>query len=191
MSQNKVPLINTAALSEFGDLTDSARFYDPEGIDRDHSYVPGYSEIARTAAIQLAEVQRGVRAPNNVQFAPVRLRWARSQTVGGQPDSTKQFGHSKKGYRLVNAKSDVGTDWLKELPPGAQIGADGSIRNGDCVLMVATAEQARKNEFTKRRLTEERTKGAEGAFAQMIENARGVNRGATPFTKTEPQTAAK
>jgi hypothetical protein len=189
----KVPLIETAALSEFGDLRDAAQFYDPEGMDRDHSYVPGYSELSRTAALQLAEAQKGLRAVQDVAFMPVRARWARNQKVSGAPDSAKVFGHDKKGYRVAIGKKvadggDVGKPWLTSLPPGSEVNADGAIRNGDCILMVCDADQARKNEFNKRRITEERTRGAEGAFAQMVETAR-VMKGATPYTKTEPAPA--
>lgn len=194
MSAQKVPLIETQAMSEFGDLRDQAAFYNPDGMDRDHTYVPGFSEMRRTVAIQMAEVKKGVRAVKDVQTLPVNLRWARGQDVQGRPDSTKQFGHGRKGYRLANGNTkekggDVGNDWLKELPPGTQLMADGTIRNGDAVLMVCDKDQAARNEFNKRRLTEERVKGAEGAFARMVETARGVNPGAAPYMKIEPATA--
>jgi hypothetical protein len=161
-------------------------------MDRDHSYVPGYSELTRTAALQVAEAQKGLRAVKDVAFVPVRMRWARNQKLSGAPDSAKVFGHSRKGYRVANGKSekdggDVGKAWLTQLPPGSEVLADGAIRNGDCILMVCDADQARKNEFNKRRITEERTKGAEGAFAKMVEDAR-VMKGAATYTKIEPAT---
>lgn len=187
MSHLRVPLVNTAALSEFGDVTDQAAFYDPNGMDRDQTYVPGFSEMKRTAAIQMAEVRKGLRQPKDIQALPVNLRWARNQNIKGDPDSSKQFGHSRKGYRLVTkADLDSKPAWLTEIPPGCQINADGTIRNGDAVLMVCDAAQARKNEFTKRHETERQVKGAEGAFASLVESARGVSAGAAPYTKIEP-----
>lgn len=186
----RVPLIETQAMSEFGDLRDQAQFYNPDGMDKDPSYVPGFSEMKRDVALQMAEVTRGLRHPKDVTPLPVNLRWARNQNIKGDPDNTKQFGHSQKGYQLVT-KDDIGKrDWLTALPPGTRVAADGTICRGDTALMWCPKEQAAKNEFAKRRMTEERTKGAEGAFAQMIENARGVSRGATPFTKTEPASPA-
>lgn len=178
-------------ISEFGDLRDQAESYDPARMDRDYTYVPGFSEMRRDVALQMAEVRRGERAPKDVVPLPVNLHWARNADGDGKPNSAKQFGHARKGYRLASGKpksesGDVGEAWLKELPPGTRLGADGSIINGDTVLMVCTAAQARKNEFTKRRLTEERMRGAEGAFARLIESARGVNPGATPTTEKLP-----
>lgn len=183
-------------MSEFGDLRESAAFYDESIMDRDHSYVPGYSELRRQVAEQMAEVKRGLRAPKDVTPLPVGLRWARAQDVAGKPDSSKQFGHGRKGYRIANGNpkdkgGDVGNVWLKELPPGCTVGADGSIRNGDTVLMVCSREDAARSELAKRRETEARVKGAEGAFASMIANARDISRGAAPFTKSEPANPAK
>lgn len=177
-------------MSEFGDLRDSAAFYDPNVMDRDHSYVPGFSDMKRDIGVQMVEVKHGRRSPKDVGKLPVNLRWARAQNVAGAPDSTKQFGHSRKGYRLVN-KQDVGQAWLTEVPPGCQIGADGTIRNGDTVLMVCDQGTAARNELVKRRATEERVKGAEGAFASMIESSRGVSKGAAPYTEVKPGEPAK
>jgi hypothetical protein len=152
--------------------------------------------MRRKVAEEMAEVKRGLRHPKDVTPLPVGLRWARAQDVAGKPDSSKQFGHGRKGYRIANGNSkekggDVGNAWLKELPPGCTLGADGSIRNGDTVLMVCSREDAAKSEFAKRRETEARVKGAEGAFASMVASSRDVSRGVDAYTKSTPVTPAK
>ena len=60
------------------------------------------------------------------------------------------------------------------LPPGAVAGPDGTIRNGDTVLMIATKEAAAKNEAMKRRMTQERL----GSFQDTLQ-AELVRHGAT------------
>lgn len=170
----RVPLVPSASLSEFGDLHDHAEFYDPNGQGADQSFVPGFSEMRRQSAIELAEYQRGLRTADAVTKLPVNLRWARSQNRRGDPDTVKPFGHGRKGYRIVT-KADVGQPWLKEMPPGSQVGADGAIRNGDTVLMVADAKDAAKNELARRIATEQRVSGYQDSFANAVAEAKRAN----------------
>src|SRR5688572_3727261 len=139
-------------------------------MDRDHSYVPGFSEMRRNRDIKLGEVQRGEAHVSDLKALelPVNVRWARSHKSTGAPDSSKQFGHSRRGYKLVNADEHKGQAWLTALPPGSQIGPDGSIRNGDTTLMWCSREDAATNEAYKRRLTHERLHGVTDAFAQQV-----------------------
>lgn len=178
----KVPLIETQALSEFGDLREQAQFYDPTGMDRDYSYVPGFSEMRRAHETKKGEYFRGEAKRSDVPILPVNLRWGRAQDKAGNPDNLKTFGHGRRGYRMVT-KADIGQPWFTELPGSAQIQADGTIRNGDCVLMVCDQQTAAKNELHKRMQTESRIEGARGGFAQAIEQARKdglVARGSDP-----------
>lgn len=170
MTTPKVPLLATQSLSEFGDLTEAAGYYDPSAIDRDATYVPGYSEQQRKTATELAEYQQGKRARQDVSFPEARLRWARNQNKAGQTDTTKPFSHGNKGYRLAT-ESDVGQSWLTHMPPGATKMADGSIRRGDTVLMVCSQKDAAKNELVKRVRTEERMTGAESTYLKNLQEA--------------------
>lgn len=169
----KVPLIPSAAVSEFGDLRESPAFRDSAVMDQDMSYVPGFSEMRRTHEIQKAEYLRGERSWGDVLKLPVNLRWMRSQDKSGNPDSRKVFQHGSKGYRPVNGHSvkdggDAGTPWLTQLPPGAVLQADGSIRRGDTTLGVCTADEAAKSEIAKRQRTDALIGASESIFAKNL-----------------------
>lgn len=179
MSQTKRQLIETQAVSEFGDLTESAAFHDPTIMDRDATYVPGYSEGQRLVSTKLAEFQQGKIAKGDIPFQSVRLRWARSQNRSGTPDTMKTHAHGQKGYRLVN-KEHVGQSWLKDLPPGCEVLPDGSIRRGDTVLMYCSREDAAKSELAKRVATEERLTGTESTFLQNLQSIQGAPKDAAP-----------
>lgn len=180
------PLIASQPVSEFGDLPLSEAFNDPSLMDRDQSYVPGWSEMRRNRDLKHAAYMQDPTAENRkaVPSLPVNLRWARSQNRAGNPDSTKPYSHGRKGYRVVT-KESVGQEWLTTLPPGAQIGADGSIRNGDCILMVADALDAAKSERAKRHFTDERLNGITHSFAQNAQ-ALGANLSAQPTVEMGP-----
>lgn len=184
-----VPLIPSHALTEFGAVETSAVFSDPTIMDRDHSYVPGWSDLRRQRDGQLAEVVAGKRAANTVMTLPVNLRWARNQDKTGSPDSSKVFGHGRKGYRLVDANKDKKEPWFTALPPGTTVAADGSIRNGDTVLMVATAADAGRSALAKQMETERRVTGAVNTFAQNVERAGGIPKGADPTITKLPSAA--
>lgn len=167
------PLIASAPLSEFGDLYTSEAFHDPFVMDRDQTYVPGWSELRRARDIALGQYANRAIAASQVPTLPVNLRWARAQSKAGAPDSAKQFAHSRKGYRLANATEDLGQPWLRALPPGAMIQADDTIRTGDSVLMVADQQSAARNAAIKARLVEQRLTGVPHMFAQTMEREVG------------------
>jgi len=178
----KVPLIVTEPPPEFGELKTSPEFFTASGMDRDVTYVPGFSELryARDAAI--LEVMRGKRRPQDVPTLPVNFRWARCQNKKGDPDNRKVIRHGNRGYRLVT-KDLVGEGkLLPEIPAGARWGADGTLMQGDTVLMVADAAQVARNEFEKRARTASATRGAEAGFAAALEAVGGKPAaGAAPF----------
>lgn len=167
----KKPLIPTAAISEFGDLTDQPDFSNPVGMATDLSYVPGFSDMRRRHALALAEYAKGELTRAEVPSLPVNLRWARAQSKDGRPDSEKVFRHEQKGYKLVNAAEAKGQDWFTGTPPGATVQADGSIRRGDTVLMVCDAQSARRNEAYKRAETERQLTGAASKFEDAVAEA--------------------
>ncbi len=81
---------------------------------------------------------------------PVRLQWVRSTRISGTPDSNKQVQFGNDGYKVATTK-DVGAPWLKELPAGSTVMADGSIVKGDTVLMVCDNKTAAKNSAMNQR----------------------------------------
>ncbi len=184
-----VPLVLTAPASEFGDHTQSVDFNDPTIMDRDMSYVPGFSDLRRARDLKVAEYTNHKVGREAIPEMPVNMRWARNQSKDGKPDSQKVFGHSQKGYRMAS-KADISptNPWLTALPPGAEIGADGIIRKGDLALMVATKEQAAKNALVKAERTKRRVTGMEHGFAAAVANDRSGWRGADPTAKKEPIT---
>lgn len=182
----KVPLIQSEPVSEFGDIALTSEFHDPAAMARDHSYVPGFSEMRRERDLQIAEVKAGTRDGRDVRQLPVNCRWARSQNKAGEPDSSKMFSHSRRGYRAVT-KDDVGkNDWFKELPGGTSYAADGTIRNGDLTLMVCDRESAARNQKRKEIETNARLTGAVNTFAHNLQAANGrIPRGADPYVRME------
>ena len=177
-AQRKVPLVRSAPVSEFGEFPDEGST--AYGLDRDGTYVPGFSEMRVDRDTKYAQYLRGEIARGQVPTLPVNLRWARNQNKAGNPDNSKPFSHSRRGYKYVT-KADVGQDWFKELPGGAQWDAAGNLRNGDTVLMVATAKDAARNETNRRRETDARMTGVTNAFTQNLAQA-GVRetKGADP-----------
>lgn len=181
-----VPLILSQPASEFGDLTQTVDFNDPQVMDRDMSYVPGFSDLRRARDLKIAEYVNHKASRADIPELPVNMRWARNQSKDGKPDSSKVFGHNTKGYRMAT-KADISptNPWLTQLPPGAEIGADGVIRKGDTALMVATKEQAAKNAFVKAEATKRRVTGMEHGFASQAQQDRAGWRGANPTATKE------
>ena len=165
------PLIPTAAISEFGDLTDQSFFKDPVSMDNDITYVPGSSELRRQNALKFAEYAKGECARTDIPDLPVKLVWVRNQDKSGKPDNSRVFQFEQDGYRMVNATEDAGQSWLTKAPPSANKQADGSIRCGDSVLMVCTAESARREEAYLRAETERRLTGATNTFEAALRQA--------------------
>lgn len=182
----KVPIVITQPPPEFGELKESPEFHDTSAMNADMTYVPGFSEqrLARDRA--LGEVLQGRRRANDVPTLSVNFRWARCQTRKGEPDNRKVIKAGNRGYKAVTGDQVGEGKLLPELPPGALIGADGMIRQGDTILMVASADKVARNEFNKRMRTESATRGAEAGFKIALEAA-GVKPtpGSAPFIQKE------
>ena len=160
----RVPLINTVPPPEFGALQEAPQFLDPAGQDRDYTYVPGFSELRRARDRAIAALARGVGKASDIPEMPCNMRWARCQNKKGDPDTRKAVSHGNRGYAAVT-KDDIGPGKLIEsLPAGAFAAADGTIRQGDTMLMVASKEAAARNEWRKRLKTEQTMRGAEEGF---------------------------
>lgn len=183
-----VPLINTAPVSEFGELP--AGFNDPQEMDRDNSYVPGFSDLRKARDIAVAEHINHKRDKASIPVLPVNMRWGRNQNLAGTPDSTKVFSHSQRGYRVAT-KADIGQPWLTKLPPGASIGAGDEIRKGDTVLMVCDQFQAAKNERSKQLKTAQRVTGMTAALEQQAKKDGSGWKGVDPTVESTPGTPFK
>lgn len=182
----KRPLVETTIRTEFGDVLEDPSFYDVSGSDRDMTYVPGFSDMRRERDLELAAVASGRKPAHkaNISPLPVNLRWTRATDVRGAPDSRKLIAAGNVGYRLVN-KAEVGKEeWLRKMPPGAEVAADGSIRKGDTVLMIADGKTAARNFARKaaqtRRMVSE-TAGAAGGLIDIGSRKQGVE----PYVKQE------
>lgn len=167
------PIVATTPLTEFGDVdaATAQEILTPGGQDRDKTFVPGFSEMRIRRDLAVAEHKRGLISAGDIPNLPVNLRWSRAIQKDGNTDN-KIYGHLTNGYRLVN-KSDVGSEYLKELPGGAQVQPDGSIRNGDCVLMIADGKTAAKNAVRKQAETERRLTGVTSVFEQRMQGRAG------------------
>jgi hypothetical protein len=179
-------LIPTTLRTEFGDVLDSAEFYDVGGADRDLTFVPGFSDMRRARDLALADIASGKRKAHEVEIAPlpVNCRWTRTTTVKGEPDGRKQIASGNLGYTAVN-KDQIGkVPWLTALPPGATIDADGGIRKGDTILMVADGKTAGRNVARRAAATQRLGDAASSAKGGLVDVA-GKTKGADPFIRKE------
>ena len=175
------PLIETGVMTEFGAVLDDPAFYEVAGVGRDHTYVPGYSDLRRARDLAVGQARRGEIKASAVPTLPVRLQWVRTVRTTGTPDNTKEMDYGQEGYREV-MKADISQPWLTDLPPGAKVVSGGSIRKGDVTLMVCDAPRAARNAaaaaFQTRRMTEEAP-----AAPLMAEGARV--RGTDPYIESK------
>lgn len=176
-------LVPTTVRTEFGDVLDDASFYDVGGADRDLTYIPGFSDMRRKRDLGFADIASGKRQRHEVEISPlpVNCRWARTHEVkSGKPDGRKQIANGNLGYRTVN-KDQIGkVPWLTELPAGATVDPDGSIRKGDTVLMVADAKDAARSAARKAAQTQRLGDAALSASGGLLDAAKGA-KGADPY----------
>lgn len=159
----KRPLVDVNLISEFGGIEDMASFK-AEGVQqRDYTYVPGFSEMRWKRDNDLHRFAKHEIKANEVSVLPVNLRWFRTvKGTGSDPDQMR-IAHSKNlGYTAVT-KGDIGKDWIKELPPGAQVAADGTIKSaaGDLVLCVVDQQGAARNAMRRKIAAEDMVDGME------------------------------
>ena len=184
------PLVATTIRTEFGDVLDDASFYETGGADRDNTYVPGFSDMRRARDLEIAAVASGKkdRRDANLGPLPVNCRWSRTHRVAGNtPDNRKQIMAGNDGYRAANGDQVGKVPWLTKLPPGATIDADGSIRKGDCILMVTDGKNAARNVARRQVATQRLTDAAQSSAGGLMDVA-GRARGADPYvTKENPK----
>jgi len=183
----KVPIVITAPPPEFGELHASAEFTDPDIMDHDHTYVPGFSELRLARDRAIVEVMQGKRRPADVPTLPYNLRWVRNQSRDGKPDSRKVIRAGNRGYQAVTKQEHIGEGkLLKELPPGAKVEADGTILQGDTILMIAPADRVARNELQKQEKTRSAARRTEAGFAAAVAETGGrPMRSASPYINKE------
>lgn len=177
-----VPLVHSEPPPEFGALEQSERFNDPSQMDRDHSYVPGYGDLRRARDVKLSEYAQGLCRGSDVPSLPVKLRWARTQTVAGDTNSYKVFAAQRAGYRFVK-KEDVGSTWFTQMPPDVQEMPDGTLRRGDTVLMVCDAKTAAKNALYQQIRTEQQHTGFSETLKKNLDEAKISLKGIDPIVE--------
>jgi len=167
------PVVPSGIMTEFGPLLDDPKtLMDEMGMNRDMTYVPGFSDLRRAADLVRAENGRdGGNRP--VPALPVNLRWARRTRASGVPDNSRIVAHQRSGYRPVT-EADKGKEWLTDLPAGCSVLPDGTIGNADMQLMVCDQRTAARNEASKRlRWMELNTASQEEAIRKASSKVKG------------------
>lgn len=180
------PLVSTTIRTEFGDVLDSPEFHDVATQAGDLTYVPGFSDLRRARDVEIAAVASGRKPAHEARLKPlpVNVRWTRTHTPKGSPDGIKQLSTGNLGYTAVN-KDRIGKEsWLTALPPGATVEADGTIRKGDCILMVTDGKTAGRNAARKQIATARMTSDVEGAATGLLDVAKRKN-GIDAYIKQE------
>lgn len=126
-----------------------------EGIAaRGRANVASIGETIRKSLDAAGMTIKGAITSSNVPMLPVRCQWARtSKILSGNPDNAKTVDYESQDYRFVT-QADVGAPWLRALPKGATVQADGSIKKGDTTLMVCDAKSAARQAVTNAKMVE-------------------------------------
>jgi hypothetical protein len=165
----KKPVVTAEVINEFGPVEASA-IADNGRIDG--LYTPGFTDMRRERDQKLLEFAEGDITGKEVPVLPVNLRYTRNSNVkSGDPDSTRLVQTKGSGYRAVT-KDDVKKPWLKDLPPGADWAADGTLRKGDLTLMVADQGTAARNRFRSQTRT---MQAVDGAASTKMEELRRIS----------------
>ena len=157
----KKQLIDATLVTEFGGVEETPEFKAGTVSRHDYTYVPGFSEMRVARDEALGRLARGEIRAKEVPVLPVNLHWGRTvKGTGSDPDQMRVAHHRNIGYEVAT-KDDIGKPWMTDLPPGAQIAPDGTIKSaaGDLALFVATQQVAARNALEKKRRAEEMVDG--------------------------------
>jgi hypothetical protein len=170
------PIVPSGIMTEFGELMDDPKtLMDEMGMNRDVTYVPGFSDLRRAADIARSQKQ-------TPQPLPVNLRWARRTKANGTPNNERVVAHQGKGY-VPATKDDIGKPWLTALPAGAEILADGTIANADAVLMKCDARTAARNEAGKTLRWMEQNTASQDEAVKLVQASSKVKGSSVEVTK--------
>ena len=184
--QNARPLQDANLITAFGGIEETPEFNAEGPAQHDYTYVPGYSDLRYQREVELGQLSRHEIRAKDVTVLPARLHWYRTVAgKGSDPDQMRAYAARRKGYRPVT-KADIGQPWLTAMPPGAVMGADGTIRNsgGDLALYVIDQAGAARNAMRVKRATEEAVDGMQmqaGGLAAVAKN----HKGADPIVSTK------
>ena len=153
MASTPKPLIGARDRSVGGALRESRQFFD----NPDMLFVPGYSDVRRQID---ADLSAGRTPSKELSY---RLHWSRHARPngGGDGDAAAFMG---RGYVAVT-KDDLAKYGITQMQPHWQVGADGTIRLADTVLMACPAEQAAANEAQVRNANDAQASDANTADA--------------------------
>ena len=105
----------------------------------DPSYIPGYSDVRWQNDLRRAKGQKTL--PQNARAQWVRVSRRDGTTVRETDEGMMEW--LRLGYRAAGLDDLKKLGW--EMPPTAEVGADGLIRRGDLALFYVDAEQADEN----------------------------------------------
>lgn len=157
------PLVDANLVTEFGGVEDMEQFKEEGPSSRDYLYVPGASDMRYRRDTDLSRLHRGEIRGKDVYAMEWNARWFRTiKGTGSDPDNTRLVHARNHGYKAAT-KDDIGKPWLTELPPGAQVAADGTIKTagGDLQLFYADQATAARNAMRRKLKTEESVDGME------------------------------
>lgn len=177
---DKKPLQDINLISEFGGIEDLESFKAEGVTQRDYTYVPGFSDMRVKRDLDLGAFKRHEIKAKEVSVLPVNLRWFRTvKGTGSDPDQMR-IAHSRNlGYRPVTEK-DKGQPWMTDLPPGAMVAPDGTVKSaaGDLQLCVVDQQGAARNAMRRKIATEDMVDGMEmmdGGLGSVGKSLKGAD----------------
>lgn len=177
-------LVYVEPINEFGAIEADAGYSDPNRLDSDRLYTPGWSELRRKRDSEMAEYMAGLRKGEDVSSLPVNVRMVRVTAPDWKtPTGEKMMRSTNDGYSPVTV-NDIGKPWFTSLPPGARQMPDGTIVNvaGDLQYVWAPAERARLN---ARRKMEAATQQVEASAERTDGLLRTASNDAEPYARVE------
>lgn len=160
----KTIVVEVEDRNPYGEEDDVANL--DSGAPRDVLYVPGYSE--KRAAFDAA-VARGER-PEPLDY---RLQWVKAQKSNGDRDGTKIAEWKSKKYRMLTYE-EAKRRGINVDDSAAHKGEDGTIRDGDLVLMIADKNVAAMHWRQNREAIDSQFQ--ERVYTPLQESAEAFNR---------------
>lgn len=180
------PLVDVNLVSEFGGIEDMEAFRN-EGVSQfDYTYVPGFSEMRVNRDLDLAKFHRNEIKGRDVSTLPVNMRWFRTVKGSGSDPDQMRLAHARNQRYRAATKDDIGQPWLTEMPPGAQIAPDGTIKSaaGDLALHVLDRDNAARIAIRRKQNIDATVSGLEYQVGGLGDVG-SRHRGASPTVDTK------
>lgn len=194
--------VNPKVKETFIEATDSIWGDAPEGIKdnpgRDTFWLPGYSDLKTQKELELRDPKygdlgdTGFRAQGKTTPMKVRFHWTRVRKVSGIAEDTKAAERAATGYRACkwDEYEDLTGEPLQDengYTCAARPNPDGTIQNGEYLLMVCNADVAARNAALKRQRDNDLLEAIDSRLDEKASKANqrmGLSgRGATGFDK--------